>query len=141
MYKTTDMYKEKQMETTMHQDPLSPLSEKIEPKPKRKEISIDQLIKFTPELKDYILANIYTRHERPSNVERVKFNVYKGWTNGGIQKARMDIFWGEPVQGCMYTKTHIVSYFLQIDPYKIGIHFPSNSTNNPDMYIDFPTSR
>ena len=129
------------METTMHQHPFSP-AEYVEQdiKPKRKELSIEQIIKFTPELKEYILANIYTRHEKPSNIQRIKFNVYEGWNNGGVQKARMDIFWGEPIQGCMFPKTHIVSYFLQIDKNKIGIHLPNNKTNTPDIYIDFPTT-
>ena len=71
------------METTMHQDPLSPLSEKIEPKPKRKEISIEQLIKFSKideKTAKFIEHNDSTikknKNQKSKSVVLVEFN---GW--------------------------------------------------------------
>lgn len=101
--------------------------------------SIVDIIKFTPNLEEYILANIYTKCEKPDIVEHVRFSVYDGWHKGNIQRARMCIFYGVPVEGQMFNNTEIVSYFLLIKEKDIDIFLPENTGTGADITIPFPT--
>ncbi len=101
--------------------------------------SIVDIIKFTPNLEEYILANIYTKCGKPDIVEHVRFSVYDGWNSGNIQRARMCIFHGVPVEGQMFNSTEIVSYFLLIKEKEIKIFLPENTGTGSDMTIPFPT--
>lgn len=129
------------METSMHQEPIVPADAKVHVPPKeRPAANITDIIKFTPNLEDYILANIYNSCGKPDIVEHVRFSIYNGWNKGDIQRARICIFYGIPVEGAMYNKTQIVSYFLRISRDEIEIHLPKNNGNKSDMTIPYPTN-
>ena len=101
--------------------------------------SIVDIIKFTPNLEEYILANIYTKCEKPDIVEHVRFSLYDGWNKGNIQRGRMCIFYGVPVEGAIWNDKKIVSYFLLIKEKEINIFLPENTGKGPDITIPFPT--
>ena len=101
--------------------------------------SIVDIIKFTPNLEEYILANIYTKCEKPDIVEHVRFSLYDGWNKGNIQRGRMCIFYGVPVEGAIWNDKKIVSYFLLIKEKEINIFLPENKGTEPDITIPFPT--
>ena len=124
------------METAMEE-------QKAPEKPRKKRIDtpIADLIKYTPDLESYIVANIITRCGKPVGYEgKHKFNLYKGWDKGNRQRGRV----------CFYHKRYdkqkdldtmaITSYFFTITPSIISIHFPNNKGNDPDMHIDYPTN-
>ena len=68
------------METSMHQEPIVPADAKVHVPPKEKPAAnITDIIKFTPNLEDYILANIYNSCGKPDIVEHVRFSIYNGW--------------------------------------------------------------
>ena len=111
------------------------------PRKKRVDAPIADLIKYTPDLEKYIIANIITKCGKPVGYEgKRKFNLYKGWDMGNCQRGRV----------CFYHKRYdkqkdldtmaITSYFFTITPSIISIHFPNNKGNDPDMHIDYPTN-
>lgn len=112
-------------------------------KPRKKQVDtpIADLIKYTPNLESYILANIITKCGKPEGYEgQYKFVLYSGWDTGNIQRARVNIYhrvYNKKKE--LYTKV-ITSYFLTITPNSIAIYFPKHSKNTPDIYIDYPTN-
>lgn len=124
------------METAMEEQKAPKKSRR-----KRTDTPIADLIKYTPDLESYIVANIITKCGKPEGYEgKYKFNLYKGWDVGNCQRGRV----------CFYHKGYdkkkdidtmaITSYFFTITPSIISIHFPNNKGNDPDMYIDYPTN-
>ena len=128
--------KENLMETTMHQ-------------PMKKESALNnntkgtiaELIKYTPELEQYLTANILTKCGKPEGYEgKRKFTLYKGWDTSNCQRGRV----------CFYHKRYdkqkdidtmaITSYFFTIKSTGIGIHLPKSKGNIPDITIDYPTN-
>ena len=125
------------METAMDKKPAAP--KKI--RSKRADTPIADLIKYTPDLESYIVGSIITKCGKPEGYEgKRKFNLYKGWDTGNCQRGRV----------CFYHKRYdkqkdidtmaITSYFFTIKSTGIGIHFPNNKGNNPDITIDYPTN-
>ena len=128
------------MEATMHQE-----IKKNEP-PKEdnnntKGVNITDLIKYTPDLGEYIKANILTKCGRPRGYEgKYKFFTYDGWIKGNRQYGRINLYHKRFCKVSQMEVVCITSYFLGIEPTGIGIHSPSNQTNKPDMLIDYPTN-
>jgi len=105
----------------------------------KEEMNIQNIMKFTPELKDYIKSYIFINIDKPKNIIEERFSVYDGWVRGNVQRARLCIFhtkWNEKKE-C--DDTIITSYFLMISPQEIHIHLPSNKGNAPDITISYPT--
>ena len=127
------------METIMHQDIKKNEAPKITNN-NTKGINITDLIKYTPNLDEYIKANILTKCGRPEGYEgKYKFFIYDGWIKGNRQYARINLY---HKRFCKKTQTKVVcitSYFLGIEPTGIGIHLPDNRGNKPNIHIDYPT--
>ena len=119
------------METTMNQNVTENATED--------EVKIADLLKFTPELEDYIKSYIYSNIDKPKNIIEERFSIYAGWDVGNIQRARLCIFHTEYNEAIQLKDTHIVSYFLHISDKEIKIFLPTNEDNTPDITIDFPT--
>jgi len=102
--------------------------------------SITDLIKYTPKLGRYVVANILTKYGKPHGYEgKYKFILYKGWIKNNEQIGRVNFY---HKRFCKKTQTKVVcitSYFLGIEPTGIGIHLPDNRGNKPNIYIDYPT--
>ena len=128
------------MEATMHQE-----IKKNEP-PKKdnnniKGVNITDLIKYTPNLGEYIKANILTKCGRPRGYEgKYKFFTYDGWIKGNRQYGRINLYHKRFCKVNQMEVVCITSYFLGIEPTGIGVHSPHNQTNKPDMLIDYPTN-
>lgn len=101
--------------------------------------SISDMIKFTPNLEEYILESIYTKCGKPDIVHTVRFSIYNGWDRGDIQRGRMCIFYKVPEEGQDWNNTEIVSYFLLIKEKEINIFLPENKGTGPDITIPYPT--
>ncbi len=129
------------MEATMHQE----LNNNTKDAPKSnnniKGVNITDLIKYTPNLGEYIKANILTKCGRPRGYEgKYKFFTYDGWIKGNRQYGRINLYHKRFCKINQMEVVCITSYFLGIEPTGIGIHSPDNSTNKPDMLIDYPTT-
>jgi len=102
--------------------------------------SITDLIKYTPKLGRYVVANILTKYGKPHGYEgKYKFILYKGWIKNNEQIGRVNFY---HKRFCKKSQTEVVtitSYFIQVGIREIGIHLPNNSGKTPDIYIDFPT--
>ena len=127
------------METIMHQDIKkneAPKSTNIN----TKGINITDLIQYTPNLDEYIKANILTKCGRPEGYEgKYKFFIYDGWIKGNRQYARINLY---HKRFCKKNQTKVVtitSYFLRVGIREIEIHLPNNKGKTPDITIDFPT--
>ena len=103
------------------------------------EVKISDLLKFTPDLEDYIKSYIFNNIDRPENIIEERFSIYKGWERGNVQRGRLCIFYSEHNEKKNCKDTNIVSYFLHITPTEIKIFLPSNENNTPDITIPFPT--
>ena len=125
------------METAMDKKPAVPKKTRK----KRADTPIADLIKYTPDLEKYIIANIITKCGKPAGYEgKRKFTLYKGWDTGNRQRGRV----------CFYHKVYykkkdidtmaITSYFFTITPSIISIHLPNRKENDPDIHIDYPTN-
>jgi len=101
---------------------------------------IADLIKYTPSLEQYIVANILTKCGKAEGYEgKYRFSLYKGWINGNQQYGRVCFY---HKRFCKRNQTKVVtitSYFLRVGIREIGIHLPNNSGKTPDITIDFPT--
>ena len=102
------------------------------------EVKILDLIKFTPDLEDYIKVYIFNNIDRPQNIIEERFSIYKGWEKGNVQRGRLCIFHTEHNERKECKDTMITSYFLHISPTEINIFLPSNENNVPDITIPFP---
>ena len=102
--------------------------------------SITDLIKYTPNLGQYVVANILTKFGRPYGYDgKHKFILYKGWIKGNRQFGRVN-FYHKRV--CKKNQTEVVtitSYFIAVGIREIEIHLPDNNGKTPDLYIDYPT--
>ena len=102
--------------------------------------SITDLIKYTPNLGQYVVANILTKFGRPYGYDgKHKFILYKGWIKGNRQFGRVNFY---HKRFCKKNQTEVVtitSYFIAVGIREIEIHLPDNSGNTPDLYIDYPT--
>ena len=129
------------METTMHQELDNNTKDTPKSNNNTKGVNITDLIKYTPNLGEYIKASILTKCERPRGYEgKYKFITYNGWIKGNTQFGRINFY---HKRFCKVNQMDVVcttSYFLAIKPTGIGIHSPHNQTNKPDMLIDFPTN-
>ncbi len=109
-------------------------------KDKPKMPSITELIKNTPSLERYVIANILTKFGKPRGYEgKYKFIVYKGWIKGNTQYGRVNLY---HKRFCKKNQTDVVtitSYFIHIGIRDIGICTPENKSVTPDLFIDFPT--
>tara|TARA_R110002020_G_scaffold81378_1_gene202201 strand:- start:977 stop:1354 length:378 start_codon:yes stop_codon:yes gene_type:complete len=123
------------MEATMHQ-PIK----KNAPDNNNTNGGIADLIKYTPSLEQYIVANILTKCGKAEGYEgKYRFSLYKGWINGNQQYGRVCFY---HKRFCKKNQTKVVcitSYFLRIGIREIGIHLPNNKGKTPDITIDFPT--
>lgn len=109
-------------------------------KDKPKMPSITELIKNTPSLERYIVANINTRFGKPRGYEgKYKFIVYKGWVNGNTQYGRVNFYHKRFCKKSQMEVVTITSYFIHIGIRDIGICVPENSSVKPDFFIVFPT--
>ena len=102
--------------------------------------SITDLIKYTPNLGQYVVANILTKFGRPYGYDgKHKFILYKGWIKGNRQFGRVNFY---HKRFCKKNQTEVVtitSYFIAVGIREIEIHLPDNSGKTPDLYIDYPT--
>ena len=129
------------METTMHQELDNNTKDAPKPNNNTKGVNITDLIKYTPNLGEYIKASILTKCERPRGYEgKYKFITYNGWIKGNTQFGRINFYHKRFCKVNQMDVVCITSYFLAIKPTGIGIHSPHNQTNKPDMLIDFPTN-
>ena len=126
------------METTMHQNtPTEPT--KI--RKKRIDTPIADLIKYTPDLEKYIIANIITRCGKPAGYEgKRKFTLYKGWDTGNSQRGRVCFYHNRYDKQKDIDTMAITSYFFTITPSIITIHLPNRKENIPNIHIDYPTN-
>ena len=121
----------------MHQ----PMNKQSAPDNNNTKGGIEDLIKYTPSLEQYVVANILTKCGRPADYEgKYKFILYKGWVKGNYQYGRVNLYHKRFCKVNQMDVVCITSYFLAIKPTGIGIHSPHNQTNKPDMLIDFPTN-
>ena len=124
------------MEATMHQ----PMNKQSAPDNNNTKGGIEDLIKYTPSLEQYVIANILTKCGRPQDYDgKYKFILYKGWIKGDYQYGRVNFY---HKRFCKKNQTKVVtitSYFLRVGIREIGIHLPNNSGKTPDITIDFPT--
>lgn len=129
------------METTMHQELDNNTKDAPKSNNNTKGVNITDLIKYTPNLGEYIKASILTKCERPRGYEgKYKFITYNGWIKGNTQFGRINFYHKRFCKINQMDVVCITSYFLAIKPTGIGIHSPHNQTNKPDMLIDFPTN-
>ena len=129
------------MEATMHQELENNTKDTPKSNNNTKGVNITDLIKYTPNLGEYIKASILTKCERPRGYEgRYKFITYDGWIKGNTQFGRINFYHKRFCKINQMDVVCITSYFLAIKPTGIGIHSPHNQTNKPDMLIDFPTN-
>ena len=102
--------------------------------------SITDLIKYTPNLGQYVVANILTKFGRPYGYDgKHKFILYKGWIKGNRQFGRVNFY---HKRFCKKNQTEVVtitSYFIRVGIREIEIHLPNNNGKTPDLYIDYPT--
>ena len=102
--------------------------------------SITDLIKYTPNLGQYVVANILTKFGRPYGYDgKHKFILYKGWIKGNRQFGRVNFY---HKRFCKKNQTEVVtitSYFIAVGIREIEIHQPNNNGKTPDLYIDYPT--
>tara|TARA_R100001163_G_scaffold5556_2_gene6647 strand:- start:115 stop:489 length:375 start_codon:yes stop_codon:yes gene_type:complete len=102
--------------------------------------SITDLIKYTPNLGQYVVANILTKFGRPYGYDgKHKFILYKGWIKGNRQFGRVNFY---HKRFCKKNQTEVVtitSYFIAVGIREIEIHLPNNNGKTPDLYIDYPT--
>ena len=106
-----------------------------------KGVNITDLIKYTPNLGEYIKASILTKCERPRGYEgKYKFITYNGWIKGNTQFGRINFYHKRFCKVNQMDVVCITSYFLAIKPTGISIHSQHNQTNNPDMLNDYPTN-
>ena len=103
------------------------------------QVKISNLLKFTPDLGNYIKSYIFDNIDKPQNIIEERFSIYDGWERGNIQRARLCIFFTEFNHKKECDDTMIVSYFLHISPTAVKIFLPSNENNIPDITIPFPT--
>ncbi len=109
-------------------------------KNKSKMPSITELIKNTPSLERYIVANIITRFGKPRGYEgKYKFIIYKGWTVGNTQYGRINFYHKRFCKVNQMDVVTITSYFIHINIRDIGICIPENSSQKPDLFIVYPT--
>ena len=124
------------MEATMHQ----PMNKQSAPDNNNTKGGIEDLIKYTPSLEQYVVANILTKCGRPTDYEgKYKFILYKGWVKGDYQYGRVNFY---HKRFCKKNQTKVVtitSYFLRVGIREIEIHLPNNSGKTPDIIIDYPT--
>ena len=102
--------------------------------------TITDLIKYTPNLGQYVVANILTKFGRPYGYDgKHKFILYKGWIKGNRQFGRVNFY---HKRFCKKNQTEVVtitSYFIAVGIREIEIHLPNNNGKTPDLYIDYPT--
>lgn len=124
----------------MHQELDNNIKEAPEANNNTKSVNITDLIKYTPNLGEYIKASILTKCERPRGYEgKYKFFTYDGWIKGNTQFARINLY---HKRFCKVNQTKVVcitSYFIRVGIREIGIHLPNNTGKTPDIIIDFPT--
>ena len=120
----------------MHQ----PMNKQSAPDNNNTKGGIEDLIKYTPSLEQYVVANILTKCGRPADYEgKYKFILYKGWVKGNYQYGRVNLY---HKRFCKVNQTKVVgitSYFIRVGIREIGIHLPNNSGKRADIIIDFPT--
>jgi len=102
--------------------------------------SITDLIKYTPNLGQYVVANILTKFGRPYGYDgKHKFILYKGWIKGNRQFGRVNFYHKRFCKVNQMEVVTITSYFIAVGIREIEIHLPDNSGKTPDLYIDYPT--
>jgi|TARA_B100001778_G_scaffold19813_1_gene14835 hypothetical protein len=102
--------------------------------------SITDLIKYTPKLGRYVVANILTKYGKPHGYEgKHKFILYKGWIKNNEQIGRVNFYHKRFCKKFQAEVVTITSYFIQVGIREIGIHLPNNNGKTPDIYIDYPT--
>ena len=125
------------METAMDKKPAAP--KKI--RSKRADTPIADLIKYTPDLEKYIIANIITKCGKPEGYEgKRKFTLYKGWDTGNRQRGRVCFYHNRYDKKKDIDTMAITSYFFTITPSIISIHLPNRKENIPNIHIDYPTN-
>ena len=107
----------------------------------KEEMNIKDLMKFTPELENYIKANIYTTFGKPDRIFHERYSIYDGWDKGNVQRGRFCIFHTVPHPKPSEDRdiSNITSYFLRISPINICIYQQSTVGEEPDLTISFPT--
>ena len=124
------------MEATMHQ----PMNKQSAPDNNNTKGGIEDLIKYTPSLEQYVVANILTKCGRPTDYEgKYKFILYKGWVKGDRQYGRVNFYHKSFCKKNQNKVVTITSYFIVVSINEIGIHLPNNTGKTPDIIIDFPT--
>ena len=102
--------------------------------------SITDLIKYTPNLGQYVVANILTKFGRPYGYDgKHKFILYKGWIKGNRQFGRVNFYHKRFCKVNQMEVVTITSYFIAVGIREIEIHLPDNNGKTPDLYIDYPT--
>ena len=125
------------METAMDKKPAAPKKTRK----KRVNTPIADLIKYTPDLEKYIIANIITRCGKPAGYEgKHKFTLYKGWDTGNRQRGRVCFYHNRYDKKKDIDTMAITSYFFTITPSIISIHLPNRKENDPNIHIDYPTN-
>ena len=120
----------------MHQ----PMNKQSAPDNNNTKGGIEDLIKYTPSLEQYVVANILTKCGRPTDYEgKYKFILYKGWVKGDRQYGRVNFYHKRFCKKNQTKGVTITSYFIVVSIREIGIHLPNNTGKTPDIIIDFPT--
>ena len=120
----------------MHQ----PMNKQSAPDNNNTKGGIEDLIKYTPSLEQYVVANILTKCGRPRGYEgKYKFILYKGWVKGDYQYGRVNFYHKRFCKINQMEVVTITSYFIRVGIREIGIHLPDNSGKTPDIVIDYPT--
>lgn len=107
----------------------------------KEEMDIKDLMKFTPELENYIKASIYTTFGKPDKVFHERLSIYDGWDKGNVQRGRFCIFHKIPNPKALedFEVSEITSYFLRISPINVCIYKQSTVGEEPDLTISYPT--
>tara|TARA_R110002012_G_scaffold260303_3_gene441980 strand:+ start:599 stop:964 length:366 start_codon:yes stop_codon:yes gene_type:complete len=102
--------------------------------------SVTELIQNTPSLEKYVVANILTKFGKPRGYEgKYKFIVYKGWVKGDTQYGRVNFYHKRFCKKSQMEVVTITSYFIHINIRDIGICTPENNSQEPDLFIIYPT--
>ena len=120
----------------MHQ----PMNKQSAPDNNNTKCGIEDLIKYTHSLEQYVVANILTKCGRPTDYEgKYKFILYNGWVKGDRQYGRVNFYHKRFCKKNQPKVVTITSYFIVISIREIAIHLPDNRGKTPDIIIDFPT--
>ena len=102
------------------------------------EITDENESQFTEEDKQYIIAKIYEHFGRPNNIVKQTLCLYKGWNEGGVQRARLTTYYSQNSTD-MFADNTIASWFIRIGPKQICVYHKGSIENEPDLMFSSPS--